>query len=116
MRTILTFLFVAFTTQVVASDLATEIKAWNEKQVVISGKVYTRGGLDYWRYKDTQTGVSFDIEFALPPKDLRNVQSKCNLDKNDWKMCTIKGLAEIDTTREEIILMLYKIDELSQEN
>jgi len=110
MRTLLTIFFMTLAAQVASSDLSSTIKSLNEKQVNISGYVYTLERMEDWRFKDEETQFKLDVEFAVPPKDLRKIKNTCVLKTNE--VCYIEGKAELDTSRKQIILLLYQIDNL----
>lgn len=107
--------YIYLAAQVASNDLASELKAMNEESYNISGQVYTRGSQGIWVYRDTATNFSFTMEFAVSPKNLKEIKSKCIFVIGQPR-CQITGKAEMDTSRTDFILILYQIDELKLVN
>ena len=100
--------------QVASNDLSSEIKAMNEKSYNIYGSVLRAENIDFWMYQDLETNFLFKMEFAVSPKYLKEIKSKCV--SVGGQRCFIMGKAEMDTSGKDFILILYQIDELKLVN
>lgn len=98
--------------QLASNDLASELKAMNERSYDIVGTVYSGRGFNAWYFKVDETDFTLQMELAVPPKYLREIKEKCILTSQSETRCAIKGKAEMDTSGKDFVLILYQIDEL----
>ena len=93
-----------------AENLSDILNGLNQKEVFVEGKLSKDRYEDRWMFYEANTNVYFSPTMVVRPANLRRLKDGCterSISSTKW--CTIKALAEIDTTERRISLIIFQI-------
>ena len=111
----LTGMFFAFkvmaTEPVSAPNLGDVLSELNQKVVHIEGNLSGDSTEDKWLFEEQNTDVIFfKVTMLVRPSDLRMLREGCTSHPwGDRRECKIKALAELDTSRKQLDLIIFQL-------